>query len=111
MNLEEQVKCVAEKAVLKFLGEGHWLQSDYSSRIILPKTFIDEVWTLVDKNKIKAALAARIEVELAERVVNHLAAEMATDIKQILGVPERREALRAVARQHLNDIMLKGQTA
>ena len=41
-------------------------------------------------------------------MVNHMAAELATDIKQILSVQERREALRALAREHMDSIMSRG---
>lgn len=33
-------------------------------------------------------IAERLESELADRMVNHMAAELATDIKQILSVRE-----------------------
>lgn len=64
-----------------------------------------EIWDLVDHSKIKEEMAKRIESELADRVMNHLAAEMATDIKQLLTNQERREALRAVARENLDRII------
>ena len=44
-------------------------------------------------------------LELAERIVNHMAAEISTDVKQILSVKERREALRALARHHMDSLM------
>lgn len=40
--------------------------------------------------------------------MNHMAAELATDIKQILSVKERREALRALAREHMDAVMKAG---
>jgi len=58
------------------------------------------VWALVDTDRLKAAIAARLDEELADRIVNHMAAEIASDVKQILSVKERREALRHLARTH-----------
>ena len=52
--------------------------------------------------------ATRLEAELADRMVNHMAAELATDIKQILGVKERREMLRGLARDHMDAVMKAG---
>jgi hypothetical protein len=46
--------------------------------------------------------------ELTERMVNHMAAELATDIKQILAVKERREMLRGLARDHMEAVMKAG---
>jgi hypothetical protein len=98
----------AGKAILKLIGDGAWIMPDYANRFKLPPAFIDEVWQLVDKDRLRHQIAQRIELELAERMVNHMAAELATDIKQILSVPERREALRAVAREHMQAVMKAG---
>lgn len=109
-SLEEQIKFHAEKAVLHFITNGAWLQPDYQNRVTVPAGLLQGAWALVDQDGIKKALAKRIEAELADRLVNHMAAEMATDIKQILSVPERREAVRQIARQHLESIMKLGLT-
>jgi hypothetical protein len=103
-DFADAVRAAAERSVIKLLADGSWLQPDYNNRVKVPATFMDEVWRLVDKDRVKRCLAERIEQELADRIVNAMAAEMATDIKQILSVKERREALRAVAREHLDAI-------
>lgn len=103
-DFETAVKHAAERAVLKIISEGNWVQPDYGNRFQLPKEFMADIWQLVDHEKVKLAMVARIEAELADRIVNHLAAEMATDIKQILSDKERREALRAVARENIDRI-------
>ena len=106
--LETKIKMAAESAVLRVISEGAWIAPDYSNRWKLPPEFLAEVWALVDSDKLKKAMASRIEQELADRIVNHMAAEMATDVKQILSVKERREALREVARQHVIHVMKQG---
>jgi len=103
-DFETAIKHAAEKSVLKIISEGQWVQPDYGNRVQLPKTFMEDIWKLVDHEKIKKAMVARIEQEMAERIVNHLAAELATDIKQLLSNSERREALRAVARENMERI-------
>ena len=65
-------------------------------------------WKLVDSDKVKQQVAALLEAELAERMVNSIAAELATDIKQILSVKERREMLRGIAREHMDAVMKAG---
>ena len=104
-DFELAMKTAAEKSVLKIISEGSWIAPDYSNRFKLPVEFMSDIWQLVDHEKIKQAMATRIEEELADRIVNNLAAEMATDIKQVLSVKERREALRAVARENLDRII------
>lgn len=107
-DFAQAIQQAAEKAVLRIVTEGGWIQPDYSSRVKLPADFMAGVWSLVDTAKLQQALAERITAEVADRMVNHIAAELATDIKQILSVQERREALRAVARQHMESIMAAG---
>ena len=110
-DFDQQVKAAAEKAVLQFVSSGGWLLPNYESRLKVPAEWIAEVWRLVDADKVRAQLAARLESELADRMVNHMAAELATDIKQILSVKERREALRALAREHMDAVMKAGPVA
>lgn len=107
-EFETQVKHAAEKAVLHFIGNGAWLLPNYESRLKVPAEWIAECWRAVDSKKLQAKIAERLESELADRIVNHMAAELATDIKQILSVQERREAMRALARAHMDSLMKIG---
>lgn len=109
-DFDEKVKSAAEKAVLEFIGSGGWLVPNYESRLKIPADWIGQCWSLVDSGKVRTQVAARLESELADRMVNHIAAELATDIKQILSVKERREMLRALARDHMDEIMKAGST-
>lgn len=108
VSLEQRIKFHAEKFVLEFIGSSGWLQPDYSKRITVPAEFLEKAYALVDRDALTKKLAERIESELADRLINAIAAEMATDIKQILSVPERREAIRQLARDHMSAIMKKG---
>lgn len=110
-TFDEQVKAAAEKAVLQFIGNGGWLLPNYDARLKIPAEWIAECWRLVDADKLKQQMAARLEAELADRMVNHMAAELTTDIKQILSVKERREMLRGLARQHMDAVMKAGSSA
>ncbi|MEY4429338.1 MAG: hypothetical protein RLZZ182_2027 [Pseudomonadota bacterium] len=103
-DFETRLKEAAERSVLKIISEGQWVQPDYNNRFKLPADFMAGVWGLVDTAKLQAALARRLEDELADRIVNHMAAEIATDIKQLLSDRERREQLRALARQHIDSL-------
>ena len=107
-KFEQDVKAAAEKAVLRFVTEGGWLLPNYESRLKVPVEWIADCWKLVNSEKLKAKIAERLEGELADRMVNHMAAELATDIKQILSVTERREMLRGLARDHMDAVMKAG---
>lgn len=107
-DFEKAIKAAAEKSVLKIIAEGSWVQPDYANRYQIPADFLASIWDLVDADKLKQELARRLEAELADRIVNHMAAEIATDVKQILSVKECREALREVARKNMVAIMKAG---
>jgi hypothetical protein len=105
MNIEERIKEAAERSILKVIADGSWVVPDYAHRIQLPRDLMNEVWQMVDLSTVKRLLKSRIEQELADRIVNAIAAELSTDIKQVLSVAERREAIRAIAREHMVSIM------
>ena len=107
-EFENAIAQAAQRAVMKVIQEGSWIAPDYSNRFKLPPEILQQVWEMVDINGLKKKMAERIESELADRIVNHMAAELATDIKQLLSVQERREAIRHVAREHLSHIMKEG---
>lgn len=109
-DFEQAIKSAAEKSVLRIIADGNWIAPDYANRYKIPADFLADVWKLVDSDKLKDELARRLEAELADRIVNHMAAEIATDVKQILSVKERREALRNVARENMEAIMKVGQS-
>lgn len=104
INFETAIKEAAQRAVLKIVEEGKWVEPDYNNRFKLPKEFMHDIWLLVDKDKLKQAIVNRLHDELADRIMNHIAAELSTDIKSILSIPERREAIRALARNNIDQI-------
>ncbi|WCM21422.1 hypothetical protein NDK50_08220 [Paraburkholderia bryophila] len=107
-DFEQALKTAAEKSILRIISDGSWIQPDYANRFKLPPDLLAEIYGLIDRDALKKAIAARLETELADRIVNQLAAEIATDVKQILSVKERREAIREVARKHLMNIAIDG---
>ena len=108
-TFEKAVTEAAQRAVLKAMTDGSWIATDYSTRFKIPPEVITQAYEMINKDQLKAQLARRLEAELADRIVNHIAAELATDIKQILSVQERREMLRNIARENLDAIMRAGQ--
>lgn len=107
-DFENAVKVAAEKAVLKIIADGSWVAPDYANRFKMPAEMMADIWKMVDVEKIKRGMAERLENELAERIINKMAEEISTDVKQILSVKERREAIRSVAREHMDEIMRAG---
>ena len=107
MQTEEMVKQLSEgmikaatKALINSLDNG--IAIPYECRYKVPADFFEGVWKLVDKTKVQELMAKNIEQELADRIVNKLATEISTDIKQLLSNNDRREELRTYARTILS---------
>lgn len=107
-EFEKMLQHAAEQSLLKIIMKGRWIEPDYQNRFKVPPELLADIYAMVDRDALKIAIAKRLEAELADRVVNALAAEISTDIKQILSVKERREAIREVARKHLVHIAEEG---
>ena len=111
ITFEDKLRQAIQSNVLKSLAAGEWSKPDYNNRLTIPADLVKQAWELVDVEEIKTQLARRIERELADKLVNHMAAEMATDIKTILSDKDKREALRAIARSHVAEVCLIGGKA
>jgi len=91
-----------ENAVIKLASSGNWIEPDYANRFKLPKEFLQEAWKMVDIEKVKIQLKARLEEEMVDKIIHSMAAEITTDIKSILSNNDRRESLRAVVRENFD---------
>lgn len=96
-----------ELSIRKQIQDAKLVNIPYGGMFTVPQDFIQDVWDSMDKESIKQKLANRLEFELVDRIVNHMAAEIATDIKQVLSNKERREAIRAVCRDNIDSICKK----
>lgn len=108
-EFEMALKAAAEKSLLKIISEGQWIENSYANRFKIPADMLARVYALVDADAIARRLADRLNEELADRIVNHMAAEISTDVKQLLSDKERRESLRAIARQHIDTVCKLGK--
>lgn len=104
-QFDKQVKDLAEKAILKIFKEGYWVMPDYKNRVQLDSDFMQEAWEMVDKDKIREQLKILLEKELAQRIVNHMAAEIGTDVKKVLNREGIRERIRTVIEDNFKDLM------
>ena len=96
-NLQSDIAC----SIVNQIRGAKLVQIPYSGLFKLPESFISDAWHLVDHEALKREISTRLEQELADRIVNHMAAEIATDIKSVLSIKERREAIRAVCRDNI----------
>lgn len=97
-DLLNSVKC----SMVKQIDKTDFIQIPYDCRPKLPSDFMQRAWEMVDQDSVLEKLSERLESELVDRLVNNIAAEMATDIKQVLSVKERREAVRSLVRDNID---------
>ena len=105
MTFEERVTQELQTSLLKSIRDNDLVAPSYNQRLKIPQEVVEDCWNMVDIGKVKEQIAELIESQLAERIVNSIAAELATDIKQILSVKERREAIRSLARNNMDAIL------
>ena len=96
----------AQKSVLNLVREGFTV--GYSNQYRVPPGFFESVWGMLDQEKVAEAMAERLEEVVAEKVMNLIATEITNDIKKIMSNQDRREEVRAVARENLKRIMTAG---
>lgn len=99
-DLLNSVKC----SMVKQIDKTDFISIPYDCRPKLPPEFMQRAWEMVDQDSVIEKLSQRLESELVDRLVNSIAAEMATDIKQVLSVKERREAVRSLVRDNIDSL-------
>jgi len=104
MQLENRLLELMVRQLEQSIYKADLVQINYNDRFKLPADFIAKAWSLVDQDALLKSLSERLEAELVDRLVNQMAAEIATDIKQILSVQERREAVRSVVRDNIDKL-------
>lgn len=92
------------KSIARQISKADFITIPYENRAQMPSSFIEKAWSMVDKDAVLDELSKRLEKELVDRLVNAMASEIATDIKQVLSVKERREAVRSVVRDNIDKL-------
>ena len=104
-DFEENLINSIQQSITRQVNSTDFVAIRHDDKIKLPPAFLDKAWAGVDQDYLLAQLTARLESELVDRLVNSIAAEIATDIKQLLSVKERREAIRHLARANLDKLV------
>jgi len=105
MTLEQELLQVVTDQLKASIHKMDMIQLPYNKRFELPQDFMQQAWGLIDKDELLKSLSERLRAELVDRLVNAFAAEIATDIKQVLSVKERREAIRALVRDNIDSLV------
>ena len=104
IDFESKMLNSIKNSMSKQIDKIDFIAINYQDRFAIPQDFINQAWELVDQKALIQGIANRLECELVDRVVNQFAAEIATDIKQVLSVKERREAIRSLVRDNIDQL-------
>lgn len=98
MTFDEQLQEAVQHSVLKMVRDGALVLPEYSSRAKVPAAKVQEMYDSVNWDRVRALVIEEVERAVADKILNAMATEMATDIKQILSNKELREEVRGFIR-------------
>ncbi len=106
LELSFEDRCIEtmKQRMLSQLEKTDIIMSDRGNCVKIPSSFYEKCWDLVDHDALMKKIAQNLEHELADRIVNDIATEIATDIKQLLSDKDRREIIRGKAREVINQL-------
>lgn len=97
-SFEQLLTEAVQQSVLKMAREGTLVLPDYSQRAKVPAAKMQELYDSIDWNRVRALCIAQVEERCADTMLNAMATEIATDIKQVLSNKELREEVRSFIR-------------
>lgn len=106
-NFEQSLIDLIQKKVLSEISNTDLVRIEYRNRFEVPQDFLNEVYSSIDLEKVKARFIENLENEMADKIANKMIAEYSNDIKQILSNRELREELRCYAREKIKGICEK----
>lgn len=98
MTFDQQLQEAVQHSVLKMVRDGNLVVPDYAARAHVPAAKVQELYNAVDWSRVRELVLADVERAVADKILNAMATEMATDIKQILSNKELREEVRSFIR-------------
>ena len=104
-NLEEMLLKLISQSLERQVRDTDLISIRHDDKFKLPQDFIEKAWELVDHTSLLKKMSERLEDQLVDRLVNAMAAEIATDIKQVLSVKERRENIRYLVRNNIDSLV------
>jgi len=94
----ENIQESFEHSVIAAVRKGDWFTCNYKSRMELTSEHVKHLYDNVDMDRVYAIVSDKIEQKIADSMMNSMASEIATDIKQIMCNNELREDCRASLR-------------
>lgn len=102
-SFEKSIVKAVQESIIKKLSSDSLFEINYQDRVKIGSDKIREVYSSVDWNKIMGIVREKIELHIADKIINNLATELGTDIKQIMCNTELREDIRATLREKIRN--------
>lgn len=103
-SFEQQLVEAVQQSVLKMVRDNALVVPDYAQRAKVPHAKVQALYDSVDWDRVNELCLSRIEERCADHLLNAMATEMATDVKQVLSNKELREEVRSFIRGGINRI-------
>lgn len=98
MTFEEELQKAVQQSVIKMAREGSLVLPDYAARAKIPAQRVQDLYDSINWDNVRSLVMAGIEQHVADKILNAVATEMATDVKQVLSNKELREEVRSFIR-------------
>ena len=96
-TFEEQMMNQVKNSMMSQISKTDFLKLDYNGRKVIPKDFLDKVWSSVDWDEVIKNMKTQIQDHICNVAVQSMLTEIKTDIKSILSIDGVRKKIRAEA--------------
>lgn len=104
LTFEQRLIEAVQDSVLKMAREGGLVMPEYSQRAKVPPAQLQALYDAIDWQRVRSLCLAQVEEKCADTMLNAMATEIATDIKQVLSNKELREEVRTFIRAGINRV-------
>ena len=104
MTFDEELQRAVQRSVLDLVIKGNLVMPDYEHRAKVPAAKIQEIYDAIDWGRVKELVIKAAEERVADVILNSMATEIATDVKQVLSNKELREEVRAFVRSGIRRV-------
>lgn len=95
-------------ALVEYLRKGEWFHGvNYEQRVKIGQGVLRALYGQLDMDRVMSLVKDRVEQRLADSIMNAMATETATDIKQIMCNTELREDLRSYLRSRMREAVAR----
>lgn len=101
-NFYDDLMKTVQNSILNQARKAEFIDTGYGgTKLKLPPEFLLECYRRINMDALQDKIVARLEQEVADKIVNKMITEFSNDIKQIMSNVELREELRGILRDRI----------